>query len=84
MWVQELGNQAFKEGGGIRLLDPERGVARVKELLASRPVILLCACRQVENCHRRVAAELVASATGLPLEHLVPSRRIDERQASLF
>ncbi len=74
VWVQELGNRAFKEGGGIRLLDPQRGVARIAELLATRPVVLLCACRRVEGCHRKVAAELVATAAGLPVVHLLPRR----------
>jgi uncharacterized protein (DUF488 family) len=84
VWVQELGNQAFKEGGAIRLLDPRRGVERVVELLASRPVVLACACRLVESCHRRVAADLVATATRLPLVHLVPIAKVDDRQASLW
>jgi uncharacterized protein (DUF488 family) len=84
VWVQELGNQAFKTGGAIRLLDPRRGVERVAELLASRPVVLLCACRQVESCHRRVAADLVSSATGFPLVHLAPISKMDDRQATLW
>ncbi len=52
--VRELGNKAFREGR-IELLDPPRGIARIAELVAERPVLLICACRNIESCHRRVA-----------------------------
>lgn len=45
---------------GIKLADPEKGVVRVVELLqAGHAVMLLCACKDYEQCHRKVAYELV-------------------------
>ena len=37
--------------------------------LRQRSVILLCACREVATCHRRVAADLIAAQTGLAVVH---------------
>jgi hypothetical protein len=82
--VRELGNLNYKTGGEIRLLDPRRGAERVGELLSERPVILLCACRKIETCHRRVAAEVVAAATGHPVVHLQPPPPPPPRQTSLW
>lgn len=84
VWVRELGNRAYKDGR-IDLADPARGVEVVRSLLESRPVILLCACPRVESCHRRVAAEVVARATGAEVEHLLPPGRArDPRQELLW
>lgn len=67
--VTALGNVNYR-GGPIQLANPDRGVAVVAGLLRSRAVILLCACREVATCHRRVAAELLAAHTGLAVIHL--------------
>jgi uncharacterized protein (DUF488 family) len=53
--VPELGNRAYKSGGPVEIADLETGLAQV--LASPRPVILLCACRDFERCHRRVVAE---------------------------
>jgi uncharacterized protein (DUF488 family) len=52
VWVRELGNQDYK-GTGVRLVDEEAGLAKVREMLESRPVILLCFESDETRCHRR-------------------------------
>ncbi len=64
-----LGNRNYK-GGPVELVDLEVGVAQVAELLARQPVILLCACADVQRCHRRLAAEAIVARHGVPLTHL--------------
>ena len=66
----ELGNVNYQGGGPIRLAYPDAGVAVVAALLSEHPVILLCGCRDVLTCHRLVAADLVAGATGAAVVHL--------------
>jgi hypothetical protein len=71
--VQSLGNLNYKGGGGIALKDEEDGVKTVAALLAGQPVVLLCTCASVDRCHRKVAAEAIAAATGAPIHHLTPA-----------
>lgn len=49
--VPQLGNRKYKEGG-IQIHNLELGV----RLIASREenVVLMCACAELENCHRRI------------------------------
>lgn len=71
--IRELGNVNYKNGGPIQIFQPEPGLAKLKEHLADRPVILLCGCRNVENCHRKVVADLAAQQFGCEIEHLNPA-----------
>ncbi|MBX6360928.1 MAG: DUF488 family protein [Acidobacterium ailaaui] len=56
-----LGNTAYREPGVIQIAQLEQGVARLLELLerGKSPLILLCACRDYAQCHRRVICEAV-------------------------
>lgn len=55
-----LGNINYNNDGPIKIVDPERGVvAIVKALGQGCSLILLCACQQYEQCHRRTVVELV-------------------------
>lgn len=67
---QWLGNLNYKNGGPIRIADPERGFVALAELLSQQSVILLCACGNVQTCHRSVIAEMLADATGATVQHL--------------
>lgn len=71
--VPAFGNKNYKSGGEIELADPDEGLRVVSELLASKPVILMCACATVQNCHRRVAAEYVVARREVELIHLDPA-----------
>jgi len=65
-----LGNVNYKSGRPIQLKDEQAGLTVLKELLEDQPVILLCGCRNVQECHRRVIAERMAEGFGVEVEHL--------------
>lgn len=71
--LQSLGNQNYKSGGAIELVDPDAGLAIVRDLLDNQPVILLCGCKEVDTCHRKVVAELAQAAFGCDVQHLTPT-----------
>jgi uncharacterized protein (DUF488 family) len=52
--VKELGNKAFKEKR-IEILDLDIGLEIVKAHLPG--VVLLCACKYYDKCHRKAVAE---------------------------
>lgn len=72
-----LGNANYKSSAPIRLAAPERALSPVARTLAQRPVVLLCACRDWQTCHRAVAAAFLAERLGAPVEHLEPPARED-------
>jgi hypothetical protein len=75
LWCQALGNTAYKDGGPIQLADPEGALPVLAPILAERPVILLCQCVDVQQCHRKVAAEFIAERLGGEVVHLEPPAR---------
>jgi hypothetical protein len=68
-----FGNKNYKSGGVIELADPELGLQIVSKLLATKPVILMCACGDVNHCHRLTAAEYVVARRDVKLIHLDPA-----------
>jgi uncharacterized protein (DUF488 family) len=85
--VQALGNRNYKSGGPIALADYEVGKQVIAEILATgQSVILMCACKDVATCHRRTAAEQLATDLGETITHLVPPKkpRAQEAQGRLF
>jgi uncharacterized protein (DUF488 family) len=76
--VRALGNANYKNGGPIALASSTVGLRQIRELLQQRSVILLCACRDVETCHRKVAAEYLSEHLGAPVVHLTHQIRQQE------
>lgn len=70
--VRDLGNTNYKGTfEQIRILDFEAGLAAVRKITAGgQSVILMCACRDLDTCHRKGVAERLASALGVEVEHL--------------
>jgi uncharacterized protein (DUF488 family) len=70
--IPALGNRNYKGqyGEGVMLTDAEAGSAEVTRLLEAQPVILLCACADWHTCHRRTAAEVIQTKTGVEVIHL--------------
>jgi hypothetical protein len=55
-----LGNVNYKNGGDIQLNDAGKGIPLLVEgLQKGRNLIILCACKQFESCHRHTVVELV-------------------------
>ena len=56
--VGELGNANYKGTGDIQLVNIESGMRIIQGLLASKSVIIICACWKRSECHRlHVATE---------------------------
>jgi hypothetical protein len=70
--IKELGNVNYKGDGPIELLHAEFGMARLEERLKQKPCILLCRCPEVNQCHRKVVADLAERWWGIKVEHLRP------------
>lgn len=71
--LPQLGNVNYKNGRAIQLADPEAAVPIVADVLAQRPVILLCGCANLQTCHRREAAAFLAQACGASVELSLPA-----------
>lgn len=67
--VSEFGNENYK-GGPTKLKDAERGIERVRPLLETRNIILLCACWNQSQCHRTEVAQVLSDALGAEVVHL--------------
>ena len=68
-WLQGLGNVNYK-GGPIQLANPE-DVQLLVHLADQQRTAIMCACLDVEKCHRLTVADLLARAVpGLVIEHI--------------
>jgi hypothetical protein len=78
-WLKGLGNENYRNGGAIRLHQPEASCAYIATLPPDQPLILMCACRDHHQCHRTEAARFVSDTVGGGVEvvHLYPVRRPD-------
>lgn len=70
--VKAFGNAAYKEGG-TRIVDFDAGRKLVEA--SGRPVILLCACRTYEECHRSVLAARLREL-GFQVEEYKPREQL--------
>lgn len=52
--VKELGNKGFKEKR-VEISDLDTGLAIVEAI--DRDLVMLCACKYIDRCHRRQVAE---------------------------
>jgi uncharacterized protein (DUF488 family) len=68
--LPELGNVNYKEGGPIEINMPTVGVQQVVSILNTQPAILLCACPDVDTCHRKIVAEMMQAKCGCEVIHL--------------
>ena len=68
IWLREWGNLNYRSGGPVQLGDFEGGLAKLGG--RAENVILLCACRDVNVCHRKVVAEKLAAEWGCEIVHL--------------
>lgn len=70
IWMPEFGNINYKPENrekGISLANPGVGMERMKRLLSDvyeHPMMLMCACKHYERCHRKVVYELIMAAIG--------------------
>lgn len=77
-WCPDLGNPNYRSGGPVALANEEAGLPVVEQLLRSRPVVMLCACRDWRQCHRKLAAEAFQKRhPQATVVHLEPGEALD-------
>ncbi len=62
---QEWGNENYNSEGGIKIADFDQGLKRLNAIMdedwdIKRPIFLMCACSDGENCHRREVGQRLA------------------------
>lgn len=78
---QYLGNVNYQQKGSIKLADPEAGISGLRMFLAKGyDLILLCACKEYEQCHRKTVIELLQQQEPMvvvehPLTEAIPGLR---------
>jgi uncharacterized protein (DUF488 family) len=74
VWLRGFGNVNYQGDRPITLADFDGAAATLRQRLEGGPVnvLLLCACRDVATCHRKVVAERLAAAWGGVVAHLEP------------
>ena len=87
VWLREFGNRNYKGTfEQIEIADFPAGEKRLREITATgRAVVLLCGCRDVNVCHRKVLADRLAQAWKADVVHLTrPDNEISSGQSKLF
>ena len=68
--AQALGNRNY-QGGPVEIVDYQRGRRIIAGLLDQwGAAILMCACAEVEECHRKGVGERLSADLGVALAHL--------------
>jgi hypothetical protein len=70
VWIEALGNRAYRTAGVIVIDDWPLGLSKIEKVLDKGPIILMCACEKVRDCHRLVVANQVHTVFGVPTRHL--------------
>jgi uncharacterized protein (DUF488 family) len=87
VWLREFGNRNYKGTfEQIEIADFPAGKKRLREIAApGKAIVLLCACRDVNICHRKVVAEMLAATWKAAVVHLTRADNvISSSQAALF
>ena len=66
--LQALGNKNYR-GGPIEIADLSKGIAFVEKILPHNNVLLMCACEDVNVCHRKWVSRKLFEA-GADIIHL--------------
>ena len=55
--MRDFGNENYKTPGmdAVRIVDMQSGVTMLQQ--EGRSVILMCACKDYDHCHRKIVAE---------------------------
>ena len=71
---RSLGNENYKVGGmeNVKFVYLERGIIMICGLLQKGPVIVMCACTDVNHCHRHLAVLEYEKRSGQASTHIGP------------
>lgn len=80
-----LGNVNYRSGGPIHIANAAVGVKRLIDyLMQGYNLVLLCACKEYETCHRRVIVEAVQrECTGVAVIHSLSEEHIQSSSSRL-
>ena len=87
VWLREFGNRNYKGTfQQIEIADFPAGEKRLRKITApGKAVVLLCGCRDVNVCHRKVVAEMLAATWEADVVHLTrPDNVISSSLPKLF
>jgi len=87
VWLKQFGNRNYKGTfEQIEIADYPDGEKHLREIIATgKVVVLLCGCRDVNVCHRKVLAERLAQAWKADVVHLTrPEIQKNSDQPALF
>ena len=72
---QSLGNVNYKIPGmeNVKFLDEKNGLKTIESYLKTGPVIVMCACKDRNHCHRLLAVQKYEAITGVKSIPLDPS-----------
>lgn len=69
--ILAFGNRNYKSAAlPFDLVDSDTGVKVMERLLKTKSVILLCVCKHVDRCHRKLVSEILYAELGLGTIHL--------------
>lgn len=60
--VYQLGNLNYANNKPIELRDEQGGMMRLENILKHRSVVLMCACKDADTCHRSIVVDLVRAS----------------------
>jgi len=90
IWLKEFGNRNYKGTfEQIEIADFPAGETRLRKFLAKdavfKAIVLLCGCKDVNICHRKVLAQRLAQTWQAAVVHLTrPDNEISDSQPTLF
>lgn len=73
LYVRAFGNVNYKLPlEHAKLANFEQGALQVERCVANtgRPIILMCGCKDVQECHRRLVAKSLANRWGATITHI--------------
>jgi uncharacterized protein (DUF488 family) len=85
VWLKQFGNRNYKGTfEQIEIADFPAGEKRLREITSTgKAVVLLCGCRDVNLCHRKVVADWLAGLWKAEVTHLTRPEKIST-QPTLF
>jgi uncharacterized protein (DUF488 family) len=87
VWLREFGNRNYRGTfEQIEIADFPTGEQRLHEITSTgKAVVLLCGCRDVNVCHRKVVAEMLAATWNGDVIHLTrPDNGVSGSHPKLF
>lgn len=71
VWIIEFGTKNYQSGKAVEFADAELGARKLGSITADgTPVILLCACENLRECHRDDLAKKLNEECGWKICHL--------------